>query len=315
MNIALTFLPIVSLFPFFLNTHQESLTTGLLIILGIVIADNGHVFLTSLRLFHERRTREEKLKYLSVYLFFIVFTFSWLVLQIPYFWSFFLYLTAYHHTRQNIGMGSWIAKPNGSLKPLTRFILYWIFLAPLLLFHFRPDFQSIEMMPGVYQITKLGFGVTENIFNNLKIFYFLITVVLMLLHLIKIKPIILNFYILSVFVLNSVCFLLGVNIYEIYIPLIMSHGLTYYLVMIHTTKKIFSWKSYTPIFVVILFGIVAGLIDWNLQFEEMYQYSEINIQKIALLGISFSLSMNLSHYIIDGWIWKKTDSEYKQIFN
>ena len=315
MSFALILLPLLSLIPFLLETTQENITTTLLIILAIMIVDNGHVFLTTLRLFHYRRTAQEKIRYFCVYFFFLVFTFLWFILKIPYFWSFFLYFTAFHHLRQNLGMGAWLSKAHGPLSQFSRFLFYWIFLVPLLLFHLRPDLGQIGLMPGVYEISTLGVQLPFEIYNALATASLVISFIALAYHFYKTQNHQLSSYLISVFLLNCVCFLYGSNFYEIYIPLVLSHGLTYYLVMIHATKKIFSCKPYFPYIVVIGLGTIAGILDWGLQFDEMYSYHKLNIEWLALLGISLSLSINLSHYLIDGWIWKKTDSEYKQIFN
>jgi len=122
-----------------LKTINEASTAYMIITLLIsIIFDNGHVYMTFSRVFKEYE--KAKMFFILVPIGIFVFFFIWLFDDIPLFWSFVLYATIFHFTRQVYGINRWYMKKENMNSRFRDFIIYAVVLVPLFSMSFNPDF-------------------------------------------------------------------------------------------------------------------------------------------------------------------------------
>jgi len=311
--------PFLALFPFLMPELEKSYLAPFVFFLAVIVTDNGHIIITLFRILTKNRALKEKLFYLGITLASITLTWLWLVLKIPYFWSFFLYFTAYHHMKQNLGLFAWLSKSEKSQIPYLKFYSYACFLLPFVFFHLRTDIQTESIIYGLLKFPE--FMQTASIPpGTLRMSGHLLTGGLLLsafglfmIDWLKQRKIRTGIYVISITALNVFSMIYGRNFYEVYVPLILCHGMTYFLATSDSLVKVQKYSVLQSVTLVVLTAFTYGIVDWYLQEEGFAEYSVQSLPTWMLLGIALTAGLNIAHYTIDGFVWKRSDVDYKTI--
>jgi hypothetical protein len=202
-----------------------------------------------------------------------------------------VYLTAFHHIRQFYGVSRWYQYLNGRLDSWSGRWLYALTLLPLLLVHFREDLKSSQFawaqLPhfenaSAETILKLalaaawaGWGLFE--LARLRRYGPELNRTLSVL-----LPALLHYW----------CFLKAPTIEAMLFPLLTIHALTYFFVVDRKSGK-GAWN------LPLLFA--AGLIGG----ASVLAMEEFGEGRPAILALA--LTPTIWHYVIDGFIWRKSD--------
>jgi len=208
-----------------------------------------------------------------------------------------VYLTVFHHVRQFYGISRWYQYLNQRPDNGSGFYLYILTLLPLLLVHFREDLQSSQFAwaqlphfenPDLEIALKLilaaawiGWGIFE--FFRARRFGLELNRVL------------------SVFLpafLHYWCFTQAPTIEAMLFPLLTIHALTYFFVVDQR-----SGKRRANIFILFMAGFAGGTLVFGL--ESLSERLPSGPLSAALVGLA--LTPTIWHYVIDGFIWRKTD--------
>lgn len=307
-------LPLLGLALSFSPFLEASSFSVLYFFIAVVICDNGHIFLTNLRLFTKQRPRKDKLKFAFITILSVAIAALWMYFKVPYLWSFFIYFTAFHHLKQNVGILKWFQKSEGADK-FEIFLCYFVFAAPLLILHLRTDIHPDLIVSGILPFQMFS-AETVSLLRSL-------VIILILGGLLSLfwrqknhrQPRYALRYLTSVALLNGITLMFGQNFYQIYLPLVLCHGLSYFLLISHAIGKSQDRPQKTVIPLVLTVAILYGIMDWYLQDEQLTHYQSIETSLPVLLGVALTVGLNMAHYYIDGLIWKRGDSEYQKVMS
>ncbi len=321
LSIITELLPVLALFPFLIPHVEQSIFAPAIIFIAIILSDNGHIFVTSFRIFAKHRPRAEKIKHSLMIGGFILLALLWLNSGIPYFWSFFIYFTAFHHFRQNVGMFSWLAKAEKYNTKYLRSLAYTFFLVPFIFCHLRTDVSLETVIGGLLPIPaeiKSFLADTQVLFSAkiiLNIFIFSLAALYSLREFLQTKKIRVGRYIFAVASLNSISMIWGQNFFELYIPLVIAHGMTYFIAVSESMVKIGGWSIKRAITIIFGAALLYGVIDWVIQADNIFDYQSHPLSFWVLIGAAVTAGLNMSHYFIDGFIWKKGDVDYDLLYS
>lgn len=321
LSIITELLPVFALFPFFIPHIEQSIFAPAIVFIAIILSDNGHIFVTSFRIFAKHRPRAEKIKHSLIIASFILLALVWLRLGLPYFWSFFIYFTAFHHFRQNVGMFSWLAKAEKYNTKYLRSLAYTFFLVPFIFCHFRTDISLDAVIGDLLPIPaelKSFLADTQFLFSAkiiLNIFIFSLAALYSLRELLQKKQIKVGRYVFAVAALNSISMIWGQNFFELYIPLVIAHGMTYFIAVSESMVKLGGWSLKKAVSIVIGAALLYGVIDWVIQADNIFDYQSNPLNFWVLIGAALTAGINMSHYFIDGFIWKKGDVDYELLYS
>ncbi len=294
------------------NLGEESLLYGMLA-LGVI--DSGHVYTTMWRTWlHKEEVITEKLYFFFPVAFFLLFA-TWFYFELPYLWSFVVYSTLYHHTRQVYGFSKWYQKLNKRQDNESDRYLYFFAYFPMVIYHFRP-----EAIGSYYTDTDL-FLYPQPVLRDFLLYFYLMVAMTWGYREWRLwqsgirEP---N-RILSVAypgVIYAFCFLVGNTVTQILFPLLFIHGIAYFGVMgqsMSKTQRRFQNEG-IAILVVLVTAVVFGLTEsW---FEENFvghKLGENPILNSFIIGLS--LTPLYCHYAFDAMIWRKNHREAGLIFS
>ena len=280
-----------------------------------VILDIGHAYSTLLRTYFGK---DKSQKPVWVPILFILSVFFYCYNGLPYFWTFIIFYTFFHHMRQNYGLFKWYSYLNNYKNKWDGLHIHLLAIIPFAIFYMR----EIDYVP-LYHFSEYH---SFNLGGYLKYFiisytvYFLLICSSMLFKLHKqtiTEAICLSFIYPSA--LNFACFMFFKNSNQAYIPLLVLHATTY-LSLINFSEKRLKKEEYKLtktwgkiILIISFFGTIEYLVT---------DYFDIFVDSISMKGnatisliASISVLPNLMHYYLDGKIWKKDDPDFKKIIS
>ena len=324
---------LILIFPDFFITHSEvSPVLWILVVMGV---DVSHVYSTLFRTYLDPITFKKHhlfLQLLPIAAWFagiILYTFGALI-----FWRVLAYLAVYHFIRQQYGfLKIYMRNENKEswLYTYTIYLVYAITSIPILIWHCSPDRIFVWFVKEDFISLHFGFIVPylKALLALLLIFYGIVEVY----SIIKNKKI----NIPKNLLLTGTCISWYMGIVYFNSDLIftlfnvISHGVPYIvMVWIYGNKKsaktvtpgwyryLFSWKGIVLyIAVLLIFSFMEeGLWDsmvWEEHHDyfQVFQYIPAVSNQILLTLIVPLLSVpQISHYIIDGYIWRLKEDPY-----
>ncbi len=290
---------------------DESLLYG---ILAMGIIDSGHVYTTIWRTWlHPEEVKSRAGYWFFPLLFCAVFT-MWFYLEIPYLWAFVVYATFYHHARQVYGFSKWYQKLNRRNDKFSDYVIYFLALFPLIIYHFRPE------AIGNYYTENDLFLYPWNELRDVLLFIYFAAVFGWIFREMKlwqsgIRETNRIFSIACPGIIYAYCFLVGTTITQILFPLLFLHGVAYFGVMgqsLRRTQKRFNGK-YLAILTVLVTAVVFGLSEaW---FEENIVPRGLGDNAwLSALVVGISLTPLFCHYAFDAIIWRKNHRESAIVF-
>lgn len=304
---------------YWFSTPKGFLATALFLFI-VVFVDAAHVYSTFWRTYALKEERTASRAYWLVPALVFLSTLIWAVLKVPYLWAMVVYFTYFHHLRQIQGISKWYMKINQRFRPEMIKVLYALLLIPFATFHFN------DVIPlALYNQNDLFFLNRPEWLHYGKILSLLTWALWIGLEIkvyFQVKKVEVN-RILSMLVPAAIhikCFLYPVTAEGVIFPLLLLHGLTYFAVMSLSLQKLrpqrFSSFSKSLIFVVGLGAIFAsfesfGLVEYTILNDEYLRNDFFN-DKIL---IAIFITPTLTHYILDGLIWKKGHPGFEKILS
>lgn len=304
---------------YWFSTPKGVVATALFLFI-VVFVDSAHVYSTFWRTYALKEERSSSQSYWIVPTLVFLGALIWAVLKVPYFWAMVVYFTYFHHLRQGQGITKWYMKINQKFRPEMIKIFYALLLIPFVTFHFN------DVIPlALYNRNDLFFlNKPEWLIYGKGLTYLTWTLWLGLE--IKIytqeKKIEIN-RILSMLVPAAVhvkCFLYPVTAEGVIFPLLLLHGLTYFAVMSFSLQKLrpqkFANFSKSLLFVV-GFGAVFALVE-SFGISEYVNLNNDYLKNDFLddkLLLAIFVTPTLTHYILDGLIWKKGHPGFEKILS
>ncbi len=281
--------------------------------ISLALFDSGHVYTTIWRTyFNPEEFKRRRAYYVQVPVLIFCFFFFWMYFQIPYLKVFIAYFTIYHNVRQFYGVTKWYQNINQSWDKISDVFFYTLCLLPFLTMHFRTDLVWINhyVEAGVFMHPSL---ILEKLFT---IAYFLVFGAWTLYEFFKEKRI--GYWqharilaTLFPILTYTYCFMYAKDITGVLFPLVVSHGLTYFVLVGVSIKRIKLMKAQLLIFLsVVLTATVLGGLEFYIEdeFSNLYSTSLIETGLAALF-----LTPLFCHYIYDAFLWKGNHPEMKQI--
>jgi hypothetical protein len=221
-----------------------------------------------------------------------------------------VYFTLYHNIRQLYGVSKWYQKINKSFDKVSDYFLYAFCIIPIIAFHFRGDVT----LPKYY-------NVSEMIHSN-PLFYNITLLTFSLLILAYALKEIINYYknkrldtarvLATVFpgLIYTAAFLFSNTIVEVLFPLVVSHGLTYLILIDYSLEKTSSTYTKRTFMIILGLAIILGSTEF---FAEELFYDVTDPTKA--FATSLFLTPLFCHYIFDAFLWTKDHPESKLIIN
>lgn len=298
---------------FFLATIELKYLFLALSLIVLVFLDNGHIFLTYIRIFKEKKKifTFSLFSHLLCFIFFLAFQ----VYQLKYLWHLVLYATLFHFIRQYFGILRWykfldnhpkqktIPRRNRLLNILFHLNLY----LPVICFHFRKDSPALNF----FSENDMFSFPNSILFTSFLLIYLLSIASWFLLEIIcyisskKIEWIRLGFICTS-FILFGMIGFFAKSAMEVILPLAAAHGLQYYALHCQMTNKYYFKNIYKTIITTLLIGLFIGstFSYFEHQFDTGYEYlNKFNL--LNSIGIAIVLTPLFHHYIIDTVIWTR----------
>ncbi len=298
----------------FVDSVWENPAVALVVFL---LVDSGHVYTTVFRTYFRRSELQRSRRYVVLPAALFLLFFTWVYLGRPYLWRFVIYFTLYHHIRQYAGVFLWYArledfKVRGEVRHL-----YALVVIPLLLFHFREvDYQGLyhasEFEPwgslAYYDVFFCAFAV-YGASQVLRMFWLFTTEKVGAgLALSFVYPVALHF----------ICFLLLEHSYEIFLPLMAIHGLTYLALIARSMARLSApgARSLYRIWLLILavvvgFNLLENLVTEN--FDVFLDSEALRGNWLKALLVSAMVTPNVLHYVLDSYLWRNGHPDFKAI--
>jgi hypothetical protein len=285
---------VICFLPFLKNT--SNVFSYIFLLIFLYLFDSGHVYLTFIRVFKE-------FKYAKIFFVIVpltVFVFLYYIAKYDYDLFFYVigYLTIFHFIRQIYGINRWYIKINNEeLTQLRDNIIYIVTLIPIIIFFFRPAINTVDYG---YQFFFLNTMCNKCIIKGLNVVFFIAVFSFLVQELLfykKTKFINLN-RILYVLGTGSIFWWIGnyaTTPLDVILPLVMTHGLTYYAVTIKFEKDFYNFSFIKALLITITVGTVFGILI-NYFYNQDYMY-----ENAILLALLFTPL--ITHYIIDMRIW------------
>ncbi len=289
---------------------------GLLALVAYVFIDSGHAYATAFRTYFKKNIVFSSPLYLSVPLLCFLIFFSWAYLGVPYLWSFVLYATFYHNTRQHYGILKWYEKINHSI-PNSGLFLYALTVLPFIGFHFKSFRYS-----GIYHEKEFFFYPDQTLFliflglNALTLFTFFSYSLRLHKQGQLQSPVF--FSILFPGLVNFCCFSLGTTVDQVLVPMVAIHGIAYFFLTARvlertSNRKLSLWLLIIPVVVVsAVFGFLEYLTQIN--FVKSAASFEYRGDWGTSLAVSLVVTPLMTHYFLDAVIWRKKDPEFAKVF-
>ncbi|MCF8059079.1 MAG: hypothetical protein K9K67_07270 [Bacteriovoracaceae bacterium] len=281
----------------------DSFSYTTLLIAAYYLSDAGHVYTTLFR--YRFQKREELKEVLYPFIIFSALFYGLFTYSISSIWTLVIYATFIHNLKQSYGISAWYAKISNDLK--SRYfkpLFYSLNIVSLLSFHFRSDFPISD----IYPLKYIFLYPSPEILRALEISYVLILLALILERINNAKSFYSFTFPLVMSSLYFFSFFLSMNINEIFVPLVLSHGMAY-VVLIKKSRQAIYQKNGIIVLIVVL--ILGGIADYYLM-EKIIFYS-INIF-LHHVGRSLILGALFTHYYLDGILWKKDHPQASLIY-
>lgn len=304
----------------FLVANQFSDNTNILFILIsiVLITDTSHIYSTFFRTIFSKKEfkRSKKLYIFLPIIIFLISLFLFIYLKINFFWSILIYASIFHQIRQNVGISKWYSKVNNNqLNKKNIFLIYTLITLPPIIFHFRP-FNEISHI-FLYKPNDILINSNDLIYQILLAIYlllFLFFIVQECFLTFKNKGYTRFLFNLVLVTTQGLSFIKGSNIYEVLLPPLFLHGLSYMTVNYFAVNKINQNLIFNFLknkLIILLFPIIIGLLLFL--FDEKIPEPSSGIMN----SIIFSLYILpiVCHHIWDAFIWKKSHPESKDIYN
>jgi hypothetical protein len=242
--------------------------------------------------------------------------FSWSYLGIPFLWRFILYSTFYHHMKQNYGLFMWYAKLDGFKFSRQKIDIYLMAILPFLLFHFR----EIQYEALYHSSEFFSFGEFQTLKSLIAAYtvYFFYNMFSMYRKMVR-KEVgtgLALSYILPAS-LNYICFLIFKHSYQVYMPLLAFHAISYLSMISLSMEKL------NPVKVSLLkiWGTIIGIVVFFVSIEFLVtdhfdifsSPADLKGNSVLSLIVALSILPNLMHYMIDGIIWKRENPDFQAI--
>lgn len=268
------------------------------------IIDAGHAYTTGLIALNPRSPTFIRNLTLAVLIF--LFSFLWLSLQVPYFWSFVIYFTFFHHLRQFFGFYRLYQVKSPNVAPPQNSLFYGLLFAPLLALHFR---EGINV--DIYTRNDLFLFPNKNLFlmSCFLIVLFFLAWLIQEMKIYKTQGL-QGGRISSVFipfVFHIYCFVFAETLPQILFPLLVVHGISYFSIVTKQLKKNFLPEWHTGLLITALFiiAIVGGTVEELLGSNLSFNYLDVHFPISASALLALIITPSLWHYVIDGLIWKR----------
>lgn len=282
----------------------------------LILLDAGHAYATLLRTYFRKSELNRSKFYFYGPVVVIIVMFSWSYLGIPFLWRFLLYSTFYHHMKQNYGLFMWYSKLEGFKPSREKIDVYLMAILPFILFHFR-DIQYQALYHDSELPLVAGFE-SISILIGLYSLYFFYNMFLMYKKMLnkEVGTALALSYILPAS-LNYICFLVFKHSYQVYMPLLAFHAISYLSMISLSMEKLNPVKGQaikiwgTIIFIVVFFVSIEYTVT---DYFDVFS-SPANLQgNMALsLVVAFTVLPNLMHFMIDGIIWKRENPDFQSI--
>lgn len=279
--------------------------------LALGVLDGGHVYSTLWRTyFHKSELNRRPLYYkLTPAILFIAFA-LWVYTGGLYLGLFVVYFTLYHNIRQLYGVSKWYQKINHSFDKSSDWFLYAFCVLPIVAFHFRgniniPDYYNVMdvIYPNLffYNLSLLGYSLIVLVFSLKEMHTYF-----------KTKRLETARVLATLFpgLIYSSAFLFSDSIVEILFPLVVSHGLTYLILIDYSLEKTRSTYTKKTFFLIVGVAIVLGSAEF---FTEDLFYDVSDPTKA--IATSLFLTPLFCHYLFDAFLWTKDHPESKVIIN
>lgn len=303
----------------FIIANQFNDTNILAILISIVlITDTSHIYSTFFRTVFSKNefNRSKKLYILLPIIIFIISLILFIYLEISFFWSILIYASIFHQIRQNIGISKWYSKINNNkLNKIELSLIYSLITLPPIIFHFRPENDISHIF--LYKPNDILINSNELVYNLLISIY----CILLLFFIIQEAVITLKNRGYSRILFNTVlittqglAFLKGTSIYEVLLPPLFLHGLSYMTVnyfAVQKTEKELIFNFLKNKIIILIFPILVGLSLFLFD-EKIPEPSSGFINSVIF---SLYILPIACHHIWDAFIWKKSHPESKDIYN
>lgn len=274
------------------------------------LIDSGHGYTTIWRAF--RKPNKEYLRRHILTLFAILaIAASWMALRIPNFWSFVLYFTLYHHIRQFYGFSRWYQGLNQRACPTGDKFLYALLFIPLLLLHLRPGISF-----SIYGVNEILFFPHAKLYEIGLLIYAAILASWIFFETKQWRAGFHEINRLSAIAIPTAfhiyCFLIAKTTAQIIMPLIALHGVTYFAIMAFSLRKLdpAKWSIITSTLIIVLTAVLGGSFGaWLEDTAVIYKYSQDDISALTIIANTLVVAPALWHYVVDGWIWKRSAPE------
>lgn len=285
--------------------------------------DAGHVYTTLWRtLFNKSELKREPLTW-QVPVVILLLTTMWLLLKIPYFWSFVVYYTFYHNLRQGWGIVRWYEKLNRRFDT-NEWFYYSLTVLPLCIFHFRKlSFKVMYYSEGDFffnpKLEQFGINVfgTSVVFDNV-IYFSLVVAYLSIGALwlgketrtyLKTRRLEFNrlLAMLYFFGVYAYSFIFSNTTVETLAILILSHGFPYIFIMSkHLTHQAWTFsKVLFGVGILLIFGMSINYVLEEYYLTQIFYYTTMNPPWWEYLIAILYIVPTLSHFTWDIYLWKR----------
>lgn len=298
---------------YFVYLPEDSTKFLILAWIALGLFDAGHVYTTVWRTYlNPNELSRKKNYYIRMPIMIFILFFLWMYLDVPYLGAFIAYFTIYHNLRQFYGMSKWYQKINKSFDKVSDRFLYLLALVPLVATHFRSDLEWTSYYPGAGVFIR-----PSHFYEHLTRMVFFVLFACWVgyeyykAHRIKKFEIPRILSVAYPVALYAYCFMYSQNIQGILFPLVVSHGLSYIILVGVSVEKISLMKSKTKIFItVLLTALILGSLEFFFDeyISNLYSDSILSISLAALV-----LTPLFCHYIYDAFLWRSDHPESKVI--
>lgn len=301
----------------------DSLPYVILAVLVVYLLDAGHVFSTAVRVYlRPARWRDYpgrlRLAYVLTPIVAFVIPFLWIYSGAPFYWTALIYIGFYHHVRQHHGVLRWYQKLNGRFDRWSSRFLHVLFLGPCVIAHFRSDVlyrghftgQDLQVMPSpvLWKVGLVLYGAVVAAW----LVYERRTWTAGHRELNRFAAV------AAPSLLSAVCFLGGRTEATILLPIVVVHTVAYFaLIGVSIERTEPRWRlGWAPAMAAVLvLGGVYGVVQFGYEELVMVWEYEAATERLGIaLAIGGYSCIVLSHYILDGIIWKSDHPDGEALY-
>ena len=312
---------------------DDALPMMLLSILVFNFSDVGHVYTTIIKTWMDPGERKYSKQYWLTPLTILIIIVGWrYIFNFNYFWACVVYFDLWHNLKQGYGVMKWYESLNQQYYKLSKLFYYGLTLIPFAIFNVRvtnfsffnyytSEQRPFELINEHYDFLFLNHNFT---FDN-KYHFFAVAFYILFLNIWLVWE--LNNYLtnnklekirlLAMVYYGSIygyCFIFSQHFMEVLILLISSHGVPY-LCMLY--KRMDALQTVKKHYGKIIFGLLifGGSMDYfyNTILNENERVLK-NPNPIELILIILYLLPVLTHFVWDGYLWKKDHPDSIKVY-